>query len=806
MVFSKTDKLLFVVDKDYYPLIYKYKNNHPELNIKVINDSGLLDKAGYCFKDDPFPYLIKEKHIEYSKAKKFTQIVRYLRNYQGEKELEQQVIDLKDFLTVDEYGLLELNRYQIYLVELDENEGIKSLLNRLNIKYQLIHLEDLNITRFNSLEHAPIVHFSNKFAQFSFIFSDIKKRISENPDIKEKIKILSKDESDTFYIETLGKLFGVDVYSINQVPVISNPVISKAVSWIYKNQSFELIEDNEDINILKGLIEKYHLRELDDFEYAYLNLMEILSSQNLLIPHGDRGIVITSKFVLDPDDIIYVSNFEYGSFYKEYSDNNVYPDSFLFKTGLTASFNKTALDLRKKRNYLAFNQIVLLSRVKQHQSDSIYNSHFLTDELKRKVITNGKVNEINVDGEFSSIMSLLLSAHQYDQRFIYKQINEYRSYDHSYKGVQANDLMVKDVWSVTSLEKFFDCPFKFLMDKLIPLPSDLHNAHKGTFIHSILEDVMHSDFDFDKSFARAKAVYEQKLKDDGEAITPKEEIWLEMYKYWLSQIIPSLRRINEHNQLIENKNDAEVKVSYEIEGYKFYGSIDKIIFTGNDSFKYYTIVDYKTGAETYDDMALAVGKSIQLPLYYYALTSNEKNQKIVEDYAFGGFLIQHPYFKSISAAFVDKGKFSESNLLNKARYTGVYLGDEEYISAFDDTVKLSRGQISGKFLTGKLTFNKVDDDSILLSDPPDGLTRFNVDDIVELSKKTVVRIIKAIINNEFEIAPSSYAISEHVDLSKLRCTYCSHRDICYVNPIEDAKDYYSYIRNELTKKEDNSNG
>ena len=351
MEFSKTDKLLFVVDKDYFPLIFKYKNNHPELNIKVINENGLLDKAGYCFKDDPIPYLIKDKNIEYSKAKKYSQIVRYLRNYRGDKELEKLVDDLKDYLTIDEYGLLELNRYQIYLVELDENEGIKHLLDRLSIKYNLIHLKDLGIDEYDSLKNTNIIHFSNKTAQFSYIFSDIRKRIKDDSSTKEKIKILVKDSNDAFYIDTLAKLFDIDIYSIDQVPVISNPNISKAVSWIHENQSFELEEDNEDIKLLKDIIEKYHLKELADFDYAYLNLTEILSSQKLLIPNGDRGIVVTTSFVLDPDDIIYVTNFEFGSFYKEYADNNVYPDSCLFNNGLTASFNKTALDLRKKRNY-----------------------------------------------------------------------------------------------------------------------------------------------------------------------------------------------------------------------------------------------------------------------------------------------------------------------------------------------------------------------------------------------------------------------------------------------------------------------
>ena len=810
MKFDTQKKLMFVVDKDYYPLILKYKNKHPQLNIKVINRQGLIDKVGYRFKEDPLPYLIKN-NIEYSKAKRLLNLVRCLRGYDG-PAFKKEMDLLKDYLTVDEYGLLELSRYQIYLLEMDEDQEIKSLLDRNSISYQDLHLSDLEIGKYDSFENAKIVHFSNKFAQIGHIFSDIRQKIKEDESIKEKIKILVKDDSDVFFIYTLGKFFGVDVYSIDEVPVLSNPAITLEVNKIYENRSFNDLSDSEELQLLTNLIKQYHLDELEDFDYAYLNLLEILSSQKQQIQHGDRGVVITTTYAFNPDDIWYITNFEYGCFYKEYADNNYLSDSELRDLNLTTSFNKTALDERKKINFLKYNNCVLLSRVKQHQSDSIYDSHFITDEIRKskRIITKDKIDELNIDGEFTDAMNLLMTAHQYDQHYYSKKNGEYRSYDHSFKGVKANSLMEKDSWSVTGLEKYYDCPFKYLYDILIPLPSDLHHAYRGTFIHSLLENVMHDDYDFDKAFEKAKAAYIKNMTKNNEPFTQKEQMWLEMYKYWLTSIISSMRRIKDNSNIVEHLKDAELCVEFEIDGYKFKGYIDKIIYTENGTDKYYTIVDYKTGAETYDDMSLAVGKSIQLPLYYYALENYQKNEKYKDDSTFGGFLIQHPYFKTIKQAYVDTNKFSEDRLLSNTRYSGVSLADEAYAKSFDQTVINKKGVFDiskGRFLNGKLTFNKHNDDSTLLSKPPKGLDKFNLDDVVELSKQTAVKIIKAIINNEFEIAPSQMDISKPVKkIDRLKCAYCSHRDICYVNQIEDVRDYSDYIKQTLLKKEEDSDG
>ena len=803
---SNQNRIILVVDQDYYPLILNFKNSRPHLNIKVINRNQLIDKAGYRFSKDPLPYLIKEKRISYNKAKRYLNLLKLLRESK-DNELNELKENLKDYLTIDEYGIYELEQYDIYLLEMDEDREIQTLLSRHSLDYSLVHLSDLGIEESQTLKEPNIIYFSNKFAQFSHIFSEIRQKIEEDESIKDHIVILCENDNDLFYIYTISSLFNIDVYSLDKVPVLANPFVSRKVNEIYQNKSLK-VDNDEDGNytLLINLIKQYQLDEIDDFEYAYANLLEILSSQKETFPHGDKGILITTRFAFDNKDIIYVTNFRHGCFYQEYSDNNVLPDSALAKMGLLTSYDKTALDERKKLNYLKYNNIDLLSRVKQHLEDSIYDSQFISSlNLKGKIKEIKELGEVNINGLFTDASKLIMDAHRYDSSYFKEKHKEYRSYDHSYKKINANSLMVRKSWSVTNLEKYRDCPFKYLLDTLIPLPGDMHHAYRGTFIHSIFETILHDDFDFEKAYEEAKKEYISYMNKMNEPFTKKEEAWLRLYHDWLKEMIPTLLRGKEHMNIIDTPDDFERKIYYEIDGYKFEGTIDKLIYTQNGDDYYYTIVDYKTGAESYKPMEIAVGKSIQLPLYYYAVISQKKPKTYTKDAYFGGILIQHPFFKTIKDAYVDKGVMSEARLIFKTKYAGICLGTESYLSSFDDTTS---GGEKGTFLDYSLTFTTPDDDSLLLDKPPLGVDVFNLNDVVELSKKATVDIIKSIINNEFPIAPSPMDITKpyQSDNNGLRCQWCSHRDICYVNPLTDAMDYSGIIRKEIIKKARSKHG
>ena len=695
-------KYLFVIDGDYYPLLFKYKNAHPSLNIKIITKQSLLDKIGYRYTKDPIPYLIVHKKLNYDKAKKTANLLRVLNGSQN-NPLEDLKQELKDYLTYDEYGPVELSRYEVCLFEMDEDTSYQTLLKNHNVPYQLLHLDDLEIEKTDCINVQNLLYFSDKYAQFTYVFADIRQKILNNPDIIKKIKILIKDNNDLFYINTLAKLFDIEVYTNNSVPLLSDPKVSKVLKSIYTTRDLSNIPDDEDSVVIKELIKQYQLDELDDFDFAFANLVEILSSNSISSQSNDKGILVSSSFTFNPDDILYITNFEFGSFYREYSDNDIFNDSLLRDFSLTTSYERTSLEHRKKVNFLNYSNFVFLSRVKQHLKDHIYDSQIIKNgdfDFKGRIIEVDPAYEVNTDGVYTSSSMLLSRAHRFDQRRFSSKPSDYKSFDHSFKGVKANELMDKKVWSVTDLERYSQCPFRYYMSKLIPSLGDMHSAYKGTFVHSFLEDFFHSDFDFEISFARAKNAYIKAMENNEEEFTAKEEVWLELYHHWLKQITPSLLKVKSTMSLVENKKDSEIKIVFKLGQYDFKGFVDKLVYTQHNGELYYSIIDYKTGSEEFIPEAVPAGQSIQLPIYYAVLESTGQI-----DGHFGGFYIQHPFFKSIKKAFVDSGTFSEKTLLKNARYVGVCRNDLDYINSFDPSAlpKLEKGT----YLCGKYAFNKV---------------------------------------------------------------------------------------------------
>ena len=225
-------KYLFVIDKDYYPLLFKYKNSHPSENIKIITKQSLLDKLGYRYVKDPIPYLIINKKLNYDKAKKTANLLRLVKGSKDSplKELEKE---LQDYLTIDEYGVVEVSRYEIVLFEMDEDTSYQTLLKNHNLPYTFLHLSDLDIPKTECANNIKVIYFSDKFAQFSHIFSDIRQKLVDDSSIIKRIRILIKDSNDLFYINTLSSLFGIEVYTNNSVPLLSDPKVNRILKQIY---------------------------------------------------------------------------------------------------------------------------------------------------------------------------------------------------------------------------------------------------------------------------------------------------------------------------------------------------------------------------------------------------------------------------------------------------------------------------------------------------------------------------------------------------------------------------------------------
>lgn len=795
------NKSIIVAERLYHPVLFRFKNQNPELDVKIITPDELLDMATFSFSSDPIPFLVYEKRIEYCKAKKWVNLIRKTDVTKNQKLFDLYESIKNQYLSENEYGKYELSLYSVFLFELDEDKELQECIKRAGYSFELLHFEDLLIEEEKTFKTPNILQFPNKIVQFQYIFADIRKKLLENKDLADKIKILIDSDTDLFFVNLYSKLFDVPVFITVSHSLNTFTEVTDILKHIYSTKSFDLSEVNDENNkkeIVSAIISTYKLNELP-FEYAYANLLEILKSLSENDALNDRGILVTCDFNFTLDSIVYVTNFQYGSFYQAATDNNVLSDSELLEVNGNPSYTKTALDRRKKLNYLKHTNIVLLSRVEQHLSDSIYDSQFIQEIGWKNYI---KKYSIVKDGTFTDKAAQLVLCNQLDKKYFTKEYKGCNSYDHTFKGISGKQYVNPRKWSITNLESYINCPYKYYLSKIIPtMDEDRHAMCRGILIHAVYEKMYYSDFNFDECFEKGKLEYIEKFQEKGDIYGEKEDVYVEIIRYWLKQMVEICRKINDHMNRVspsEGRSDFERQIDFVIRDeidneYWFTGRIDKILVTENNGRTFYTIIDYKTGAEKFDASTVCLGISIQLPLYYYAIENSLQPSIYTNGGEFGGFGIQTVYFSSIKTAYkVNNGYYlSNDALIANTKISGLFLESLDYINSIDNKAdKNKSGTVNSQFLQTKdRLFSEVDADNCFVKSKTMKLERYNVNDIVDDAIKAVIRIIKHIKNNDFPIKPTSLDVAKF-DETKLSCGNCAYKDVCYHN----SKDAYDYSK------------
>lgn len=780
---------IIIAEYDYNKVLYQYKNQHPQLNIKIYQKKDLIDKLSFLYIGDPIKYLIHNKNMDYSKAK---QIVSYLKiaNLNKNEYLLNLYNDLKDkgYIAQNPLSSLELKGYNIYIFEAKEDKELHAYLNRNGYKYLDITFSDLDIKPKFDINESKLKVFENKYYQYLYIFSDIYNKI-----IDSKLEIIDgsnytllvDNEYDLYYVNTISNLFNIPVYTVLNKKLLEKKETKPFILKFYNNKKIDLDEvkgKNATENLIIKLIKNYELDKLP-FDFGYANLLEILSSYTTSESFGDKGVTITSSFNIN-DSNIYITNFKHNSFYKEYSDNAALSDEILKMAELNTSYDKTRIDRIKKLNYIKYNNISCLSTIELHLKDSIFDSQFIKElglkDFKEKAI-------FNLDGNYTTKAQKILYANVYDKEFYHGKNDEYSllTYDNKYKGINNPVYSDDKTWYLTNLESYINCPFRYYLSDLIPLKDDDYTARCiGTYIHKVYEKIYHDDFNLDDAFNDAEEEYKKFYKEKKIKFTNKDKAYIEYLKYWLRKIIPTILNIKNETRFsdLTDVKDFEISVSYELSSYKLKGRIDKIIYAENEGNKIYYIVDYKSGEEEFDFGLVHLGKSIQLPLYYYAIENFDPDIKRGGEFA--GFAIQHSYFKTPKKIMDSKGNIAKKDLLKYSMMNGLTSSNEDYKALLG----------SDKFynyLDGfdDLTSNiKIKSYSRSVS-PYD----YSFMDIVEESKDAAINTIEKILDNNFEIAPTPLDLNSDEN-NMMTCRYCGYRDVCY----RKSKDF-KYYKEEIMK-------
>ena len=135
---------IIVADRDYFNLLLQKKKAFHGLSFKLMDKEEVIDKLSFSYGEDPLPYLVYEKKMDYSTAKKYMKILRVADREKNEK-LTSLYNELKErFLEEDDLAEIEFRNKKIYLLEMNEDSEIHGLFERKHLSVTDISLKDMN--------------------------------------------------------------------------------------------------------------------------------------------------------------------------------------------------------------------------------------------------------------------------------------------------------------------------------------------------------------------------------------------------------------------------------------------------------------------------------------------------------------------------------------------------------------------------------------------------------------------------------------------------------------------------------------
>ena len=790
MKLSNDIKYVINAKNEYHNLIYSLKDDNPYLDISVISPSLLYEKLNFSISDGAISYLLKKEKDDYLMVKSKLKILNIV-DIGKNSELNELYKELSNngFIEKDELFKIEINQLNVLVLEEKENYELNSFLNRNNIKYNHISLSDLGI-KTKQEEFNPLC-FDSKLLQFMYIFSSIRKQIIVDKVDPNKISILSSDESDFYYLKLCSDLFNIDVDLISSSPLRSDEEVSMFISNSFENKSFDLssIKNEYLINIFN----KYKLNELNDFSFAYLNLLEIIQEYKINISHKS-GIKVINNFNIT-DDYIYVTNFQFDVFYKNYQNTSSFSEEELFSFGLNPSYTKTSLDSIFKWNYLIYSNIVHLSRISSSSSEKKYDSNY----IEEKGINKYQKADFNYNGLYTTSSNEIISSILKDNNACSSDL-VYKSYSNKYNkiplSIYKKEFNENNPANASLLKSYFSCHYKYYIENILkPFndnPSDNTTAIFGTLLHHIFESTYNdfkgliSEIDFDTIYNNALEETKKSFQIDEYTNT-----LFNLSKKYIEVSYKAALQHKFYNPNIKQSSDEiEYKFKFNLDKTPYYlkGSIDKIVRVNSSSQHYYVIIDNKTSQyDTFDYQLVPFGGSLQLPIYYLALENNPTFSKLL----FAGFFIDFIFSKKI----IKKDILELKNYYS--RLTGLYLYSIDFVNSFDvNSLSSKKDKIIGK----NTSDNYIDvRNSFSGNDSITKDTFYTFTDLINDSKKAIIESINNIQNNDFSIAPVT---KDNPDYAP--CKYCLYKNICY-RRFDDIVVLKEKIKKKFGTSDDSSN-
>lgn len=486
--------------------------------------------------------------------------------------------------------------------------------------------------------------------------------------------------------------------------------------------------------------------------------------------------------VFDSSDYVFLMGMNLGENPTIYEDNAYLSDQQKKVLGIPTSFEMTYGEEQKIKHKITSLPHVFLSYKKKSPFGEYLPSSLI--EVWKDAIQKGRYDYTNhayntyllnssLDDyvHFNSKSEHLLNLYGVEPLY-------YGSYNNQFTGISSEVFQKKVpycVLSYTAMQKFFECPFKYYVYSILKIrPPFLETTRLmvGNLFHSILEQYFRRKEDLEVIIDRELEKVEMKP-------VSKKNFYFQKYRTEMKRLVLLMEQQLDRSSFRPTYFEETIEWLEEKQiTFRIFGKLDKIMTVEEDGHYYIIVVDYKTGHATSDLSKVIYGMNMQLLLYLYLISREDRFSK----YQLGG-----AYITSISASIPNytEGKTIDDLFWEQSKLDGLTLNRVEFLQRLDQQYAES------SYIKGIRV--KKDGE---LSRSNRLLNPSTLDQLLDIVKRNIDIVEEAIGKAEFFVEPKKFSSENEIR----SCVYCEYRDLCYLKP-KDVKILKEYKNLEFLEEE-----
>lgn len=744
-------------------LLYSFSNSDELYQVKIMSKEEFIAHYYFTYDEKTIAYCFEHYDYTYEILLEYLRVLPFITKEHYHSAKLNFLVELKKELL--EHNLLKIDPFFKNYVE-NTNIIIYGYPKIDSFYQELFKMYDGKYYYIEEPKKELTVYEANHIDdELNFVFSKIKKLLSENVDIS-KIHLMNVTEEYLNPLYRLSKWFHIPVKMNQSLTLWDFPIVRNIYELLLENKTFEDILSYLDT---KDIEEEFYQAIVNVFN-DYLFLDDTYNKKNALLKEVFKHTKVVKKDysgidllpltdTLD-DHYYFVLGMNQENIPSIDKGEGILNDNLSLELGLFTSTEKNKLEKQKVKDIL-YQTNHLTMTYKNKTSFQSYNPSLLIEE------ENMKVQKTELDFCLSNFynqmkfINYLDLFHRYGKtdsnlsKLYHKDLyHQYQSYQNQFNGISKESLSQylngKLLLSYSSLDNYYRCSFRYFLSNILKIDKfeSTFYTNIGNIFHSILSKCFDSDFSFEEAFEQEISNYSFQNNEIFLLERLKEELRLN-----IKLIKEQMNLTHFNNALYEKKFYLTIPTNSNV-SVTMMGIIDKILYLQKNNKTYISIIDYKTGYLPDHLETMIYGIGMQLPIYYYLVKRSNYFDSIKIVGIFLQKIIEQNNKKEKNISYLDKKRKS----LKLVGYATSNQDDlEEFDSSYRDSELIKSMKVGNN---GFYKYTRVLEDSEFAK----------MDEIVDQKIKEAAN---SILMGDFKINPKK------IGKENVGCSFCPYKDICF---------------------------